>query len=256
MKIRTVQCLVSFLFITGFLFLVGCGASNPHASGTYERGMLFVEQEKYPEAISALEAFVRHNPTDEKAAEAQYQKALTYLNMEEYPLAVVEFQIMVKDYPTSSRIEDAMFQEGLAYYKQVGKVERDITGAYEARLHFLKFSQTYPQSEHMDEIISTMRDISDLMVMKRLQQVHVFRQLKRYEAVVMTLGIVLEEEANSRLLDRVMWERGQGAEKLGDYDTAEEMYQRLVQDFPESVFRQDALKAIKDLEEIQANEED
>jgi len=79
-----------------------------------------------------------------------------------------------------------------------------------------------------------MRDISDLMVNKRLEQVHVFRQLKRYEAVVMTLGLVLEEEANSRLIDRVLFERGEGAIRIADYDTAAEMYERLIQNYPES----------------------
>ncbi len=196
-KLAKGRCLVIFLMafvsVLAVLVLSGCGAGNPYPAGSYERGMLFVEQEKYPEAISSLEAFVRHSPTDTLAAEAQYQKGMTYMNMEEYPLAVVEFQILAKDYPTSDRVEDAMFQEGNAYYRQVGGVERDITGAHEARLQFLKFSQTYPQSKHMDDVISTMRDISDLMVLKRLKQVHVFHQLKRYEAVVMTLGMVLED---------------------------------------------------------------
>ena len=244
-----VMFLVAYVLVLSGLFLSGCGAGNPFPSGSYERGMLFVEQEKYPEAISALEAFVRHSPTDTLAAEAQYQKAMTYMNMEEYPLCVVELQILAKDYPTSTRAEDAMFQMGIAYYRQVGGVERDITGAHEARLQFLKFSQTYPQSKHMDEVISTMRDISDLMVRKRLKQVHVFRQLKRYEAVVMTLGLVLEEETNSRLLDQVLWERGEGALRINEYYLAVEMYERLIRDFPDSDYRHSAQKALAKLNE-------
>jgi outer membrane assembly lipoprotein YfiO len=191
------------IFFLILLVLAGCGASNPYPVGSYERGVFFSENEKYPEAVSALETFVRHNPTDSLASEAQYLKAMAYMDMEEYPLAVVEFQILAKDFPTSDRIEDALFSESLAYFKQVGRVERDITGAYEARLSLLKFSQTYPQSKHMDEVISTMQDISDLVVQKRLAQVHVFRQLKKHDAVVIILGEVLRDEANSRLLDEL-----------------------------------------------------
>lgn len=246
---RLVILSMALTSIIAVLLLSGCGAGNPYAAGTYERGMLFVEQEKFPEAIGSLEAFVRQSPTDSLASEAQYQKALTYMKMEEYPLAVVELQILAKDYPTSNRVEDAMFQQGMAHYLQLGRVERDITGAHEARLQFLKFSQTYPQSEHMDDVISTMRDISDLMVLKRLEQVHVFRQLKRYEAVVMTLGLVLEEEANSRLLDRVLWERGEGAIRIGEYDTAAEMFERLIQNYPESDYHKSAKDALAKLDE-------
>ncbi len=253
---RPVIVLVTIISMVTVVVISGCGAGNPFPAGSFERGMLFVEQEKFPEAIGSLEAFVRHSPTDTLAAEAQYQKAITYIKMEEYPLAVVELQILVKDYPTSGRVEDAMFEQGMAYYKQIGGVERDITGAYEARLQFLKFSQTYPQSKHMDDVIATMRDISDLLVLKRLKQVHVFRQLKRYEAVVMTLGLVLEEEANSRLLDRVLWERGEGALRIGEYDTAAEMYERLIQNYPESEYHKSAQDALRELDESLEIDED
>lgn len=247
--------LASIILLT-VLFFSGCGAGNPFPSGSYERGVLFRDQEKYPEAVSALEAFVRHNPTDTLAAEAQYLKGMSYMDMEEYPLAVVEFQILAKDFPTSPRVEDAMFMQGLGYYGQVGKVERDITGAHEARLHFLKFSQLYPQSVHMDDVIFTMQKISDLMVLKRLEQAHIFRQLKKPGAVVMILGEVLKNEANSTLLDRVLYERGQAAAKVGDFDIAEEMYQTLIRDYPESDFRNKANKSLRKLEEDSSKEED
>ena len=117
------------------------------------------------EAVAALESFIRHNPTDSLAAEAQYLKAMTYMDMKEYPLAAVEFQILRKDYPTSHRVEDAYFQEGVAYLEQVGRIERDITGAYEARLHFLKFSQRVSRLRATCPRSSTyMQEISDLMV--------------------------------------------------------------------------------------------
>ena len=134
------RSLIPGLFVV-LCFLAGCGARNPHPVGSYERGVFYADQGKDVEAVAALDSYIRSNPTDSLAAEAQYLKGLTYMEMGEYPLAGVEFQILRKDYPTSSRVEEALFQEGVAYLNQVGRVERDITGAYEARLQFLKFSQ-------------------------------------------------------------------------------------------------------------------
>lgn len=253
---RWVTLWMATIVLLTVVFFSGCGAGNPFPSGSYERGVMFRDQGKYPEAVSALEAFVRHNPTDTLATQAQYLKGMSYMEMDEYPLAVVEFQILIKDYPTSDLVEDAMFQQGMAYYSQVGKVERDITGAHEARLHFLKFSQIYPQSKHMDDVISTMRDISDLMVLKRLEQANVFGQLKRPNAVIMVLGEVLKNEPNSRLIDRVLWERGKAAQKIEDYDTAQEMYQTLLRDYPESDYRNKANKALRKLDEDSLSEEE
>lgn len=238
------------------VMITGCGASNPHPPGSYERGVFFAEQGKDVEAVAALESFIRGNPTDSLAAEAQYIKGLTYMDMNEYPLAAVEFQILRQDYPTSARVEDALFQEGVAYLEQVGKVERDITGAYEARLHFLKFSQQYPDSERMPEVTAYMEEISDLMVRKRLEQVKVFKQLHRYEAVAITLDDVLVEEAGSSYIPEVMWERAKAAEKMDDPDAAARMYERLVSEYPDSRYSGRANKALKSLDEEEDDEDE
>lgn len=229
--------------------LSGCGASNPYPKGSFERAEFYADNQKNLEAVAALESYVRHNPTDSLAAEAQYLKSMVYMDMEEYPLAAVEFQILRKDYPTCSRIEDSYFQEGVAYFRQVGRIERDVTGAHEARLHFLKFSQEFPTSSFMPEVIDYMQQISDLMVRKRLQQAKVFRQLGRWEAVEVTLGIAMEEEGASNYLDEVIWERGRAAEKLWKVDLAAEMYENLINDYPDSKFTPRARAALKKLDE-------
>ena len=236
--------------------LAGCGAHNPHPVGSYERGVFFAEQGKDIEAVAALESYIRKNPTDSLTAEAQYLKGMTYMEMGEYPLAGVEFQILRKDYPTSNRVEDALFQEGVAYFNQVGKVQRDITGAHEARLHFLKFSQQYPNSPRMTEVVEYMEEISDLMVRKRLEQIKIYKQLKRYEAVAITLDDVLIEESGSSYIPEVMWERARAAEKLDDPDTAARMYERLITEYPDSRYTNKASKSLRSLNEEEYDEEE
>jgi outer membrane protein assembly factor BamD len=246
--------LVPALFLALGL-MSGCGAGNPYPVGTYERGVFFAEQGKDLEAVAALESFIRKNPTDSLTAEAQYLKGMTYLELGEYPLAVVEFQILRKDYPNSERVEDALFQEGVAYLEQVGRIERDITGAYEARLHFLKFSQEYPASPHMPQVLDYMAEISDLMVRKRLEQIKVYKQLRRYESVALTLDGVLSEEAGSSLIPEVMWERAKTAEKLDDPATAARMYRGLVSGYPDSPFAKRAGRALRSLGDPESEEE-
>ncbi len=248
-------CAAIGLLVTAAL-MTGCAAPNPHPVGSYDRGVFFAEQGKDIEAVAALESFVRNNPTDSLAAEAQYLKGMTYMSMNEYPLAAVEFQILRKDYPISDRVEDALFQEGVAYLEQVGRIERDITGAYEARLHFLKFSQEYPNSEHMPEVTAYMVEISDLMVRKRLEQVKIYKQLRRYEAVAITLDDVLVEESGSSYIPDVMWERAQAGMKLDDPDAAARMYERLISEYPDSGYTNRADKALRSLNEDEEDEED
>jgi len=235
--------------------LGGCGAGNPHPVGSYDRGVFFAEQGKDTEAVAALESFIRSHPTDSLTAEAQYLKGMSYMEMEEYPLAAVEFQILRKDYPISDRVEDALYQEGVAYLSQVGRIERDITGAYEARLHFLKFSRDFPNSVHMPLVVEHMARISDLMVRKRLEQVKVYRQLRRHEAVAILLDGILADEAGSTLIPQVLWERAKTAKTLKDPTTAARMHQRLVAEFPDTRFGRRAAKALEGRDDMESIED-
>ena len=226
----------------------GCAGGNPYPPGSFERGQHFVEKENYFEAVEALESFVRHNPTDSLAAEAQFLKAVTTMKMDEFPLAAVEFQILRKDYPTSDRVEEAFFREGIAYFRQVGRVERDITGALEARRHFQDFLVRYPQTSFRPEAEEFLLDISDLVIKKRLRQCKVYRQLRRPQAVVLALELVMEQEAGSRLMDQVLYELARISERLDDDEKASAMYRRLVTEYPESSLAEKAESALEKID--------
>jgi len=225
----------------------GCSLHNPYPVGSFERGAYYAEKGNNVEAVAALESFVRHNPTDSLAAEAQYLKGMTYMDMHEYPLAAVEFQILRKDYPTCDRVEDAFFQEGMAYFDQVGRIERDLSGAYDARAQFQKFLDTYPRSPRVPEVHAMLQEIADLLVRKRLQQIKVYRQLRHPEAVAVVLDEVLKDEPGSSLIPDVLWQRAKNAQKLDDPDTARRMYRRLVDEYPDSPQGKRAVGALKSL---------
>ena len=210
----------------------GCGGGNPYPPSTLDRADFFAGKGQRLEAVAAYEAFVRHNPTDSLAAEAQFRKAMIYMELKDYPLAAVEFQILRKDFPTSDRVEEALYQEGVAYRQQVGDIARDASGAIEARAHFQRFRTTYPQSTRLAAVDAALAEISDVLVRKRLAQVQVFRQLGRWQAVAAVLDGLLTDEPGSTLVPQVLWERGLAAEKLEDRDGAAKFYARLATEFP------------------------
>ncbi len=226
--------------VLAMVWLAGCGTKNPHPRDSYEYGVFWAENGKHLQAVNALESFVRRNPTDSLAVHAQFKKAETYIEMKEYPVAAVELKILRQDFPTSPLVEDAYFLEGEAYLKEVGRIERDVTGAYKARLHFLDFSQRYPQSSYMPRVREYMEHIADLLVEKKLRNAHVFEQKGQHQAVAVTLDTILDTEPTSSLIDRVLLMRGKVAEKLDDNETATNMFQRLLTEYPHSEYAEQA----------------
>jgi len=93
-----------------------------------------------------------------------------------------------------------------------------------------------------------MQEIADLMVRKRLEQVRVYGQLRRFEAAAKILDDVLAEEKGSRLLDEVLWKRAETAIKQEDWTTARDMLNRLLADYPESKRAGDATAKLAELD--------
>jgi hypothetical protein len=100
----------------------------------------------------------------------------------------------------------------------------------------------------MPEVMAYMAEISDLMVLKRLEQVKVYRQLGRHRAVGKVLDGILQEEAGSSLIPEVLWERAQTARKLDDVDKEAQMYERLIDDHPQSPYTDRARKRLAALD--------
>jgi outer membrane protein assembly factor BamD len=235
------------LGVFGALMLAGCGMNNPHPVGSYERAQTFRDAGKHREAVDAYSAFLRRSPTDSLAAEAQYDKALSYLAEKEYPLAAVELQILRQEYPTSEWVEPALFQEARAHFLEVGRIQRDVTPALEARVLFSSFVRTYPSSPLVPEAQDYLRKISDVMVRKEFGAIQVYRQLKRMEAIAITLDRLLLEEPLTTLRDEVLIRRARLARETGDPATARTMAERLLAEQPQSRFRNEAGDILEDL---------
>ena len=168
-------------------------------------------------------------------------------------MAAVELRILCKDYPTSEYVEEAEFLQGVADFEQVGRIQRDISAAYEARDQFRRFLKLYPDSRHAEEAREYLHRIADMVVRKRLAQARVYEHLGQHDAAVVVLGTTLEQERDSGLLDRVLLFRGEEAEKAGELDVARESYQRLLEDYPQSKLAGAAHKALERLRDATAS---
>ena len=220
--------------------IVGCGGSNPHALGSYDRALAFSQDGKHQEAADAYGLFLRRSPTDSLAAQAQFDKARSYMELREYPMAVVEFQILRQEYPTHALVQEAMFQECESKFLQVGRIERDMTPGFEARDSYLSFLRTYPMSPWRSAVDARLVEISDMVVNKQLKSVDLYRRMKKHESAAIVLDRLIESERKSTLRDHLIRERALTAEKLDDTETAVEHWERLIEEHPESSYADEA----------------
>lgn len=79
----------------------GPGDQYLRAFGEYAAG-------RYPQAIVALQAFIRSNPESEFAGNAQFWLGDCYFAQKEYAVAVAELRKVVGNYPHAGKAPDAL----------------------------------------------------------------------------------------------------------------------------------------------------
>ncbi len=227
--------------------LAGCGYTNPHPAGSYERALAYADRGKHREAVDAYTAFLRRSPTDSLAARAQLEKARSYLVTEEYPLAAVELQILRQEYPNSDLVEEALFEEARSHLLQVGSVQRDVTPAREARVLFRSFLQTYPTSPRADAARSHLVEISDVLALKQLGVIEVYRQLHKPDAMAVTLDRLIAEEPETQYRDRILMDRARLALRQNEAPRAREVLETLLREQPDGKFAAESRRLLDGL---------
>lgn len=226
-------CVAGALAATA-LVLGGCAGTNSLPSATYERALFDHERGHDREAVTTIEQFLRRSPGDSLAAPAQRLKSLALLKLKEYPLAAVELQILRQEYPTSDFVAESWFLEGVALFKQVGRLERDIAPAIEARSRFRHFVAEWPEAAQAAEARDYLVRISDLEMQKKLGEAEVYVQLGQPAAAGVVLDTVLAQATEGRLRPRLLLRRAEVALQAKRPEDAVAAWKRLVADHPDS----------------------
>ncbi len=229
------------------LLAAGCAATNPYPLNSWARAKYFADHKKPREATTACDQFLRHSPSDTLAPQAQLLKARQLMELKEYPLAVVELQILRQEYPASDYVPESWLLEGVSLVKQVGRVERDITPAIDARSRFQTFLTLHPDTVRAAEARRYLNEIADLVLRKKLGEAEVFAQLGRYEAAGVILDRALAEEKEGSLRPQVLMRRAQIAVKAKDSAAAASAWREVVASYPESAEARSARDELKRL---------
>jgi TolA-binding protein len=88
----------------------GAGYANDANVRAFQQGKILFDQEKFPEAVLALSAFLERNENHTLAGTAQYYIAESYYRQGDYPVADQEFQKLALRYPNSSRLSWALLR--------------------------------------------------------------------------------------------------------------------------------------------------
>ncbi len=174
----------------------------------------------------------------------------TYLgegSSEALVLAINEFREFLTFYPTNRRADYAQYKLGLAHFRQMRAPQRDQTETRDTIKELETLVQRYPNSSLMPEAKAKLREARDrLSEADYLVGFFYFRQ-RWYPGAIDRFKAVLKQDAEYTGRDAVYFNLAESFLKIKRQAEALPYYERLVEEFQQSIYLDGARKRITEL---------
>lgn len=229
--------------------LVPPGTAEPDKF-LFDKGTAALNKKKW---LSAREFFKQVTETYTQSAyrpDAKLGIGDTYLGEggpESLVLAINEFKEFLSFYPTNPRADYAQYKLGIAHYRQMRSADRDQTETRAAVKEFGAFVERYPNSTLMGEVRTKLRVAKDRVDDSEYLVGYFYYRQRWYPGAIDRFKSLLKDDPAYTERDAVYFHLGQALVKSKKEAEALPYFEKLVQEFEQSVYLQNAQKRIAEL---------
>ena len=167
-----------------------------------------------------------------RIADAYYQQG-DATNLVE---AQYKYRDFINRYPGSDRADYAMVQIAMCSYKQMERPDRDQQKTREALEKFGDAVKSYPKSPLRPEMDKRLQDVLDRLARHDHIIAQYYIKRKSYNAAVQRLNGIVETFPNYTSRDGVFFDLATALSGLGRTAEARLYYERVVSEFPQSMY--------------------
>jgi len=162
-------------------------------------------------------------------------------------LAINEFREFLTFYPTNRRADYAQFKLGMAHIRQMRRPQRDQTETREAVRELQTFVERYPNSSLMPEAMAKLREARDRLDESDYLVGYFYFRQRWYPGAIDRFKAVLKDDPQFTGRDAVYFYLAEALVKTDKKAEALPYYEKLVQEFEQSEYLEDAHKRIGEL---------
>jgi outer membrane protein assembly factor BamD len=163
--------------------------------------------------------------------------------------ALSEFQEFLGFFPTNPRADYAQYKLAMTHYRQMRGPQRDQTETRAAINEFERLIERYPASSLMAEAKAKLRESRDRLSTSDYQVGYFYFRQHWYPGAVDRFKDLLKEDPEFTNRDAVYFYLGESLVKTNKKAEALPYFERLVKEFQQSEFLDDATKRIAELKE-------
>jgi outer membrane protein assembly factor BamD len=216
----------------------------------FDRGNENLAKRRWMVAREYYRQLVDSYPQSPYRADAKLGIGDTYMGektAESYVLAINEFREFLNFYPTSKRAHYAQFRLGMAHFNQMKTAMRDQTETRDAIRELQAYITKYPDQPLVGEAKQHLREAKDRLDEWDLGVAEHYFRIKWYPGAIGRLVPLLKNDPEFTGRDKAYYMLGASYEKVSRPAEALPYYERLVKEFEQSQYLDQAKKRIDDL---------
>jgi outer membrane protein assembly factor BamD len=238
------------------LALAGCASSSPPAGlglaadadkVLLDGGNAALKSHKWASARQYFTKLLDSYPQSAFRAEAKLGVGDSYLgenNSASYVFALNEYREFLAFYPTNPRADYAQFQLATVHFKQMLAPGRDQSETKEAIREFQTFVDRYPNSQMIDDGRKRLREAKDRLADYEFGVGLTYLRMRWYPGAVDRLKNLLQSDPGYTRKDALYFNLAEALERSDKKAEALPYYERLVSEFEQSTYLEEAKKRI------------
>jgi outer membrane protein assembly factor BamD len=256
-RMRTLTRLTAVIALAAILGACASGAPKKPPTGTpdpdkflFDRGSENLGRKRWIVAREYFRQLVDSYPQSPYRADAKLGIGDTLIgehSPESYVLAINEFREFLNFYPTHPRAHYAQFKLAMSHFYQMKDPMRDQTETRDAIKELQVYVTRYADKPLIEEARTHLREAKD-----RLDSWHVgvaehYYRIKWYPGAIGRLTPMLKEDPDYTNRDKAYFLLAESLERVNRRAEALPYYERLVKEFEQSDYLEQAKKRIADL---------
>jgi outer membrane protein assembly factor BamD len=237
----------------------GCatGAPKKPPTGTpdpdkflFDRGTENLNKRRWIVAREYFRQLVDSYPQSPFRADAKLGIGDTYIgekSAESYVLAINEFREFLNFYPTNKRAHYAQYKLAMAHFYQMKDAMRDQTETRDAIKELQIYVQRYPNEDLIGEARQHLREAKDRLDAWEVGVAEHYYRIKWYPGAIGRLAPMLKNDPDYTNRDKAYFMLAESYEKVKQPAVALPYYEKLVKEFEQSEYLEQAKKRIADL---------
>ncbi len=200
--------IISLLLGTAFLF--GCSdyqklLKSDDYEKKYEKAVELYNEGDYYRALQLFDQVIPVYRGKEEAEDLFYYYAYSYYNQEDYVMASYYFKKYASNFPQSERAEETEFMAAYCKYLQSPRYSLDQTKTKEAIKQLQAFANKYPNSDRIDRVNNLIDELRTKMEKKIYKKAELYHNMENYEGAVVTYKNLLEKYPDTKYREEALF---------------------------------------------------